>query len=58
MDRDSDQICTRNKQKENVHFAPSTSEELFEFAKTIVNDKYVCKLVDTGIFAVLTKKFK
>ena len=37
---------------------PSTSDEVCKYAKIIVNDKYVCALVDTGAsVTVLSEKF-
>ena len=37
---------------------PSTNNELCKYAKIIVNDKYVCALVDTGAsVTVLSEEF-
>ena len=58
MDRDADQTNTKNEPEKNVYYVPSTSEELCKYAKIIVNDKYVCALVDTGAsVTVLSEEF-
>ena len=58
MDRDTDRANERNQPEKNIHYVPSTSEELCKYAKIIVSDKYVCALVDTGAsVTVLSEEF-
>ena len=48
VDRDDDRASARSQPEKNVYYVPSTSDELCKYAKIIVNNKYVCALVDTG----------
>ena len=58
VDRDADRANARNQPEKNVYYVPSTSDELCKYAKIIVNDKYVCALVDTGAsVTVLSEEF-
>ena len=58
VDRDADRANAQNQPKKNVYYVPSTSDELCKYAKIIVNDKYVCALVDTGeSVTVLSEEF-
>ena len=58
MDRDDDRANAQKQPERNVYYVPSTSGELCKYAKIIVNDKYVCALVDTGAsVTVLSEEF-
>ena len=58
VDRNADRVNARNQPEKNVYCVPSTSEELCKYAKIIVNDKYVCALVDAGaLVTVLSEEF-
>ena len=47
VDRDADRANARNQPEKNVYYVLSTSDELCKYAKIIVNDKYLCALVNT-----------
>ena len=58
VDRDADRTDTQNQPEKNVYYVQSTGEKLYKYAKIIVNDKYVCALVDAGAsVTVLSKRF-
>ena len=58
VDRDADRVNAPNQPEKNVHYVPSTSEELCKYAEIIVNDKHVCALADTGAsVTVLSEEF-
>ena len=58
MNRDDDRANARNNPEKNVSYVSLTSEELCKYAEIIVNDKYVCALVDTGAsVTVLSEEF-